>query len=128
LTRAVLVLLCEGYTPDESRPSKMYMKFDPKFAPIKCGIFPLVNKEGMPETAEKIYLDLRQHFTCEFDAKQSIGKRYARMDEIGAPFCMTIDGQTNADQTVTIRERDSMKQERVATDRILSYLQDRLLK
>jgi glycyl-tRNA synthetase len=128
LTRAVLVLLCEGYTPDESRPSKMYMKFDPKFAPIKCGIFPLVNKEGMPEKAEKIYLDLRQHFTCEYDAKQSIGKRYARMDEIGTPYCITIDGQTNQDGTVTIRERDSMTQERIASDKILMYLQERLIK
>jgi glycyl-tRNA synthetase len=128
LTRAVLVLLCEGYTPDESRPSKMYLKFDPKFAPIKCGIFPLVNKEGMPETAEKMYLDLRQHFTCEYDPKQNIGKRYARMDEIGTPYCITIDGQTAQDQTVTVRERDSMTQQRVASDKIFTYLQDRLVK
>ena len=111
LTRAVLVLLCEAFTPDESRPSKMYMKFDPKFAPIKCGIFPLVNKDGMPEIAEKLYLDLRKHFTCEFDAKQNIGKRYARNDEIGTPFCVTMDGQTLQDQTVTIRDRDTMSQD-----------------
>jgi glycyl-tRNA synthetase len=100
LTRAVLVLLCEAFTPDESRPSKMYMKFKPAFAPIKLGIFPLVNKEGMPEVAEKLYLELRKSFTCEYDPKQAIGKRYARMDEIGAPFCITIDGQTLTDQTV----------------------------
>jgi glycyl-tRNA synthetase len=126
LTRAVLVLLCEAYTPDESRPSKMYMKFDPKFAPIKCGIFPLVAKEGMPEIAEKLYMDLRQHFTCEYDPKQAIGKRYARMDEIGTPYCITIDGQTNQDQTVTVRERDSMSQQRIAIDQVLPFLRERL--
>jgi glycyl-tRNA synthetase len=126
LTRAVLVLLCEAYTPDESRPSKMYMKFEPKFAPIKCGIFPLVNKDGMPEKAEKLYLELRQHFTCEYDPKQAIGKRYARMDEIGTPYCITIDGQTNQDQTVTIRHRDAMTQERVALDKVLGYLKEKM--
>jgi glycyl-tRNA synthetase len=126
LTRAVLVLLCEAYTPDESRPSKMFMKFKPQFAPVKLGIFPLVNKDGMPEIGEKIYLDLRESFTCEYDAKQAIGKRYARMDEIGAPFCITIDGQTAQDQTVTVRHRDSMQQERISTSQIKSFLQERL--
>jgi glycyl-tRNA synthetase len=126
LTRAVLVLLCEAYTPDESRPSKMFMKFKPQFAPIKLGIFPLVNKDGMPEIAEKLYLELRPHFTCEYDAKQAIGKRYARMDEIGAPFCITIDGQTLQDQTVTIRHRDSMQQERINLDQSKSYLLEQL--
>jgi glycyl-tRNA synthetase len=128
LTRAVLVLLCEAFTPDESRPSKMYMRFDPKFAPIKVGVFPLVNKDGMPEIAEKLYLDLRKHFTCEYDAKQTVGKRYARMDEIGTPFCVTVDGQTREDQTVTIRERDTMKQERVSLDKVLPYLRERLVR
>jgi glycyl-tRNA synthetase len=126
LTRAVLVLLCEGFTPDDARPSKMYMRFEPRFAPIKCGVFPLVNKDGMPEIAEKLYLDLRTHFTCEYDAKQTVGKRYARMDEIGTPFCVTVDGQTKEDQTVTIRERDTMKQERVALDKVLPYVKERL--
>jgi glycyl-tRNA synthetase len=122
----VLVLLCEGYTPDTTRPSGVYMKFKPKFAPIKAGVFPLVNKDGMPEIAEKLYLDFRQRFTCEYDAKQSIGKRYARMDEIGTPFCVTIDGQTKEDNTVTVRHRDSQQQERVSTDKLLGYLSERL--
>ena len=104
----------------------MFMKFAPKFAPIKCGVFPLVNKEGMPELAEKIYLDLRKHFMCEYDAKQSIGKRYARMDEIGTPYCITVDGDTLKDQTVTIRDRDSMTQQRIATSKVLEYLRERL--
>jgi glycyl-tRNA synthetase len=126
LTRAVLVLLCEGFTPDESRPSKMFMKFHPKFAPIKCGIFQLVNKDGMPEIAEKLYLDLRNHFTCEYDENQTVGKLYAIIDEIGKHFCVTVDGQTKDDQTVTIRERDTMKQERVSLDKVLPYLRERL--
>jgi glycyl-tRNA synthetase len=75
--------------------------------------------------AEKIYLDLRNHFTCEYDPKQSIGKRYARMDEIGTPFCVTVDGDTLKDQTVTIRERDSMAQQRVAVDKLKTYLLER---
>jgi len=126
LTRAVLVLLCEGYAEDATRPSPVYMKFDPKMAPIKAGIFPLVNKEGMPEVAEKLYMDLRTKFMCEYDPKQSIGKRYARMDEIGTPYCVTIDGQTLTDQTVTIRERDTLKQERVSLDKVGGYLSERL--
>jgi glycyl-tRNA synthetase len=126
LTRAVLVLLCEAFTPDEARPSKMFLKFKPQFAPIKAGIFPLVNKDGMPEVAEKLYLDLRAQFTCEYDAKQSIGKRYARMDEIGTPFCVTIDGQTLQDRTVTVRDRDAMGQVRVGLDQVRGYLLERL--
>ncbi len=102
------------------------MSFKPRFAPVKLGIFPLVNKDGMPEVAEKLYLDLRQHFTCEYDPKQAIGKRYARMDEIGTPFCVTIDGQTLTDQTVTVRERDTMAQQRIAIDQVRTYVQERL--
>ena len=126
LTRAVLVLLCEAFTPDESRPSKMFLKFKPQFAPVKVGIFPLVNKDGMPEVAEKLYLDVRGDFTSEYDAKQSIGKRYARMDEIGTPFCVTIDGQTIQDRTVTVRDRDAMSQVRVGLDNVKAYLKERL--
>jgi glycyl-tRNA synthetase len=127
LTRAVLVLLCEAYRKDPGRQgTEERFAFKPKFAPVKAGIFPLVNKDGMPEIAEKLYLDLRQSFTCETDAKQAIGKRYARMDEIGTPFCVTIDGQTIQDQTVTIRERDSMNQERVSLDKVKSYLLEKL--
>jgi glycyl-tRNA synthetase len=126
LTRAVLVLLCEGYAEDASRASPVYLKFKPNLAPVKVGIFPLVNKDGMPEVAEKLYMDVRGRFTSEFDVKQSIGKRYARMDEVGTPFCVTIDGQTLTDQTVTVRERDSAAQERVALDNVKAYLGERL--
>jgi glycyl-tRNA synthetase len=126
LTRAVLVMLCEAYTPDETRPSKVFMKFPAKFAPIKLGIFPLVNKDGMPERAVEIYKDLRQMYACEYDPKQSIGRRYARMDEVGTPFCVTIDGDTLQDGTVTVRHRDSQQQERVSQDQLRSYFADKL--
>ena len=126
LTRAVLVLLCEAFTEDPNRPSGLFMKFDPTMAPIKAGIYPLVNKEGMPEVAEKLFMDLRTKFMCEYDNKQAIGKRYARMDEIGTPYCITIDGETMKDQTVTIRERDTLAQERVSLDKVQAYLSERL--
>src|SRR3954470_20600301 len=127
LTRAVLVLLCEAYRREPGRQgTEELLSIKPQFAPIKAGIFPLVNKEGMPEVAEKIYMDLRQTWTCEYDPKQSIGKRYARMDEIGTPFCLTVDGDPLKDQTVTVRERDSMSQERVSIDKIRPYLAEKL--
>ncbi len=126
LTRGVLVVLCEAYKRDESRPSPEYLAFKPSLAPVKVGIFPLVNKDGMPEIAEKLYLDLRHKYICEYDAKQSIGKRYARMDEIGTPFCVTVDGDTLTDQTVTVRNRDTATQERIAIDQVQRYLDERL--
>jgi glycyl-tRNA synthetase len=127
LTRAVLVLLCESYRYEKGRQgAEEYLSFKPQFAPIKCGIFPLVNKDGMPEFAEKLYLQLRQRFTCEYDAKQAIGRRYARMDEIGTPFCLTVDGQTLQDGTVTVRHRDSMRQERVPADGVGDFLRDQI--
>lgn len=127
LTRAVLVLLCEAFTPTPDREgSKYILSFKPKFAPIKAGIFPLVNKDGMPEIAQKLYLQLREKYPVEYDGKQSIGKRYARMDEIGTPFCFTIDGDTLTDQTVTVRDRDTLAQERIALDQVEAYLAAKL--
>ena len=128
LTRALLVLLCEAYRCEaRSGVEKFeYFAFKPRFAPVKAGVFPLVNKDGMPEIAQNLYMDLRQTLTCEYDPKQSIGKRYARMDEIGTPFSITVDGQTKQDQTVTVRQRDSQAQERVSLDKVKAYLVDKL--
>ena len=122
LTRAVLVLLCEAYTPDDSRPSGVYMKFAPKMAPITAGIFPLVNKDGMPEVATNLYMTLREKYPVQLDVKQTIGKRYARMDEAGAPFCFTIDGDTLTDGTITVRHRDTQAQERIGLDHVEAFL------
>ncbi len=130
LTRGMLAVLCEAYTRDESRPSPEIMRFHPRLAPIKAAVFPLVNKEGMPEIAERLVQRLRARFgrfgMIETDAKQSIGKRYARMDEAGCPFCFTVDGETVKDQTVTVRDRDTGAQERIAIERVESFLSERL--
>ena len=127
LTRGLLAVLCEAYTVDESRPSPELMRFHPRLAPIKAGVFPLVNKDGMPEIAEGIYRDVRKQVgPAQYDAKQSIGKRYARMDEAGTPFCVTVDGQTTTDQTVTVRDRDTGAQVRVAADQVVEYLRERV--
>ena len=130
LDRGVLALLCEAYTVDPSRPSPELMKFHPRIAPIKAAVFPLVDKDGMPEVAEKLYDELFARFGragfIEMDAKQSIGKRYARMDEAGCPFCFTIDGQTLTDQTVTVRDRDTGRQERIGLAQCGAFLSEKL--
>lgn len=126
LTRGVLALICEAYTPDPNRPSGVYLNFHPKIAPKKAAILPLTAKDGQPEKAEKLYMDLREDFAVDLDIKQNIGKRYARQDEIGTPFCFTIDNDTMADDTVTVRERNTMAQERIAMDKVKAYLHEKL--
>ena len=124
--RGTLAALCEAYTPDENRPSKVYMRFHPRLAPIKAAVFPLVNKSGMPEVAEKLYQELRPKYAVQFDVKQNIGKRYARMDEAGTPYCFTIDGDTLEDQTVTVRYRDTLEQERIGIDKVSAFLDEKM--
>jgi glycyl-tRNA synthetase len=130
LDRGVLAVLCEAYTKDASRPSPEIMRFHPRLAPIKAAVYPLVNKDGMPEVAERLFDELRARFGrqgfIETDAKQSIGKRYARMDEAGCPFCFTVDGDTLTNQTVTVRDRDTGSQERIAIDKVSGFLDERL--
>ncbi len=120
--RGTLALLCEAYTKDESRPSGVYMKFHPRMAPVKAGIFPLVNKDGMPEVGERLHRELRKRHVVDYDAKQTIGKRYARMDEAGTPYCITIDSDTLTGQTVTIRHRDTQQQEKLHLDQVGPWL------
>ncbi|MFQ5425341.1 MAG: glycine--tRNA ligase [Phycisphaerae bacterium] len=124
--RSTLAFICEAYTVDESRPSPELMKFHPRLAPIKAAVFPLVKKDGLPEIAEPIYREVKEHYACQYDVRQSIGKRYARMDEAGTPYCFTVDGQTKDDGTVTVRDRDTGKQERIDRSRVVDYLRDRL--
>jgi glycyl-tRNA synthetase len=124
--RFTLAVICEAYSYDESRASPEFMKFHPRLAPIKAAVFPLVAKDGMPEIGEPIYREIKKYFPCQYDAKQSIGKRYARMDEAGTPFCFTIDGQTKEDGTVTVRNRDDASQIRIDKSRCLQYLRDKL--
>ncbi len=124
--RFTLAVICEAYTQDETRASPEFMKFHPRLAPIKAGVFPLVNKDGLPEIAEPIFREIRKHYAVQYDAKAAIGKRYARMDEAGTPFCFTIDGQSKEDGTVTVRNRDDASQIRIDTSRCLEYLRDKL--
>ena len=122
LTRGVLALLCEAFTVDPNRPSGMYLNLHPALAPKKAAILPLTAKDQHPVIATKLYMDLRNEFAIDLDIKQNIGKRYARQDEIGTPYCFTIDDQTIADQTVTVRERNTMKQDRIGLDHVAEYL------
>ncbi len=130
LDRGVLAILCEAYTVDASRPSPEFLKLNPRLAPIKAAVFPLVAKDGMPEVAEKLHAELVDKFwrlgAIETDEKQSIGKRYARMDEAGCPFCFTIDGDTLKDQTVTARDRDTGAQNRIAIDKVAPFLSEKV--
>lgn len=125
--RGALALLCEAYTDDPDRPSGVVMKFHPKMAPLKAGIFPLVAKDGMPETAQKLYIELSKQWNVQFDVKQTIGKRYARMDEAGTPFCFTVDTQTLSDHSVTVRYRDTLQQERLAISQVKNFLAEKIV-
>ncbi len=113
--RATLAFLCEAYTEDEvGGEARTVLKFHPRIAPVKAAIFPLVKRDGMPEKAEAIYRELKRNYHVFYDEKGAIGRRYRRQDEAGTPFCITIDSQSLTDETVTIRDRDSCRQWRVA--------------
>jgi glycyl-tRNA synthetase len=130
--RFTLAVLCEAYTEDQAPDEKgvmqerIVMKFHPRLAPIKAAILPLVNKEGMPEIAQKLYRELKQEWNVYYDDGGAIGRRYRRQDEVGTPWCFTIDGQTLQDQTVTLRDRDTLKQERIAIADVATEIRKRL--
>jgi len=125
--RATLAFLCEAYAEDQvGGEPRTVLKFHPRIAPIKAAIFPLVKRDSMPEKAEAIYRDLRRHFNVFYDEKGAIGRRYRRQDEAGTPFCITIDSQTLAEDTVTFRDRDSCRQWRVSIAGVAQSLRDLL--
>jgi len=125
--RSTLAFFVDAYDEDEGNgEGRDVLRFHPHLAPIKAAIFPLVKKDGLPEIGRKLYDDLKKHFNCFYDEKGAVGRRYRRQDEAGTPYCMTIDGQTKEDGTVTVRERDSMVQCRVAIDQIKSFLREKL--
>jgi glycyl-tRNA synthetase len=127
IDRSTLAFLVDAYDEEEVRgEQRNLLRFHHALAPVKVGVFPLVKRDGMPEIARKIYDDLKRNFNCFYDEKGAIGRRYRRQDEAGTPFCVTVDGQTIEDQTVTIRERDSMEQIRVAADQLKSYFREKL--
>ena len=121
--RATLAFLCDACTEDEvGGERRTVMKLHPRLAPVKVAVFPLVRKEGMPERALAIYRELRGKLDAVYDEKGAIGRRYRRQDEAGTPYCVTIDGQTLSDDTVTVRERDSCEQKRVGSGQLADYL------
>jgi glycyl-tRNA synthetase len=130
--RAVLAFLCDAYHEDEvpdedGKPrSRTVLKLHPRLAPLKAAILPLVKKDGMPEVAIDLYRQLKRHMPCMYDEKGSVGRRYARQDEAGTPWCLTIDGQTLSDKTVTLRDRDSLVQTRVPLADVVELLCDKL--
>jgi glycyl-tRNA synthetase len=125
--RFTLAVLCEAYAEDTiGGETRTVMRFHPRLAPIKAAILPLVNKEGMPEKAFALYRELKQDYNVFYDDKGAVGRRYRRQDEAGTPFCITIDGQTLADGTVTIRDRDTTEQRRIALTEVASVLRGRL--
>ncbi len=134
MDRATLAFLCEAYTEDEApddkgnMQSRVVMKFHPRLAPYKLAIFPLIKKEGMPEAAQTLFNSCKQAgLTAFYDEKGAIGRRYRRQDEAGTPFCVTVDGQTLSDQTVTIRDRDTLEQQRIPADSIVDYVRKKTM-
>ena len=125
--RLLLVVLADAYREEAVEGERrVVLGLNPTIAPIKAGIFPLVKKDGMPELARRIHEDLHRRLPVFYDDGGSIGRRYRRQDEAGTPFGITVDGQTTQDQTVTVRDRDTLQQERVATDQLAHYLEERL--
>jgi glycyl-tRNA synthetase len=130
--RATLAFLCQAYcedkVPDENGKlaERTVLKLHPRLAPYKAAVFPLVNKDGMPEVAQNLYRCLKRDFNVFYDDGGAVGRRYRRQDEAGTPYCFTIDGQTLQDQTVTIRDRDSLKQERLPLGEVPERLRELL--
>ena len=123
LDRMFLTVMSHSYEEQdlstaEKQDSRVVLKFPAKLAPIKLAVFPLIKKDGLPEIARKIMDDCKSSFRCFYEEKDAIGKRYRRMDAIGTPFCVTVDHQTKEDNTVTIRYRDTMEQERIPIDKV----------
>jgi len=128
LDRTFLAVLSYSFTEEklEDGSERVVMKLPPVLAPIKAAILPLVRKDGMPEKAREIMDKLKVDYMCQYDEKDAIGRRYRRQDAIGTPYCITVDHQTLEDNTVTIRERDSMKQERIKIEEIAQIIAKRL--
>jgi glycyl-tRNA synthetase len=127
IDRSALAFLVDAYDEEEVQgKTRNLLRFHPSIAPIKAAVFPLVKKDGMPEIAQNLCNDLKTVFSAFYDQKGAVGRRYRRQDEAGTPYCITIDGQTKEDNTVTLRERDSMEQTRINLDQVKPFLRDKL--
>ena len=132
LTRSMMAFLVDAYVEDEAPNAKggvdkrTVLKLDPRLAPVKAAVLPLSRNEDLSPKAKALAAELRKTWNIDFDDAGAIGRRYRRQDEIGTPFCITVDFDTLEDQAVTIRDRDTMTQERVALDQVRTYLSERL--
>jgi glycyl-tRNA synthetase len=125
--RATLAFLVDAYDEEEIEGElRVVLHFHPRIAPVKAAVLPLMRKDGQPEKAREVYDILRQHWVVQYDQAGAIGRRYRRQDEIGTPFGVTVDHQTMADGTVTLRDRDTMQQERMPIDRLVDELRRRI--
>ena len=129
----MIAFLLEAYAEDEAPNTKggvdkrTLLRLDPRLAPVKAAVLPLSKHADLSPVARDLAAGLRKHWNVEYDETQAIGKRYRRQDEVGTPFCITVDFETLDDQAVTIRERDTMAQDRVALDKVAGYLAERLV-
>jgi glycyl-tRNA synthetase len=128
VARSMLAVICEAYTEEKvGEDTRVVLKFKNNLAPIKVAVFPLLkNKPELVAKAKEIFNDLKKEFVCEFDDNGNVGKRYRRQDEIGTPYCVTVDFESLEKGDVTVRDRDTMKQERVKIEELLDYLHDKL--
>jgi glycyl-tRNA synthetase len=125
--RALLAFMVDGYDEDEIEGERRtVLRLHPAIAPVKVAVLPLVRKDGQPELATEVYRELRERFQCEYDEGGAIGRRYRRQDEIGTPWAVTIDHQSLEDRTVTVRDRDSLAQDRFAIDALGGEIEHRL--
>ena len=133
LTRSLMAFMVDAYTEDEAPNAKggvdkrTVLKLDPRLSPVKAAVLPLSRNSDLSPKARDLAARLREHWNVDFDDAQAIGKRYRRQDEIGTPFCITVDFDSLEDDAVTIRERDTMAQQRVSIDKVEEYLGGRLL-
>ena len=132
LTRSLMAFLIEAYTEDEAPNTKggvdkrTVLRLDPRLSPVKVAVLPLSRKDELPEIAQNIAAELRKYWNLEYDDAGAVGRRYRRQDEIGTPYCVTVDFDSLEDQAVTVRERDTMTQERISRDNLVAYLRDHL--
>ncbi len=125
--RVTLTVLADAYREEQVEgETRVVLGLAPAIAPIKVAVLPLMKKEGMPDVADRIYRDVRGHMNAFYDDSGAIGRRYRRQDEAGTPFCVTVDADTLSDGTVTIRERDSMQQVRIAAAQVPEWLRERI--
>ncbi len=132
-SRSFMAFLVNAYAEEEAPTAegttemRTVLRLHPRLAPLKVAVFPLVNRDGMPEVARNIEKDLRRSLKVFYDDSGAVGRRYRRQDEAGTPFCVTVDSDTMKDQTITVRERDSMKQVRIASSNLLAYISEKLV-